>query len=180
MPKSTEVLIGKYISNTVDATRLLYENNLFGHLLVLIYSSIDSMGLLDAEPSITSASGHTFKNWVKKYILVYPGLDFNDVDLWGARCAVLHTFTSQSDLSRKGDARQIQYFSGPKNSPMALAFVAATKDIDNGIHVSAHIEDTYLAFLDGLKNFYADLVNNCRNNPAYEIRLNNVLQHYSL
>ncbi|MBC3829920.1 hypothetical protein H8K33_00195 [Undibacterium amnicola] len=179
MSQSTEALIGKFISNTVDATGLLYEKSLFGHLLVLMYSSIDSMGLLDSAPDVTSASGQTFKDWVKKYILNSSVLEFNEVDFWGARCAVLHTFTSQSDLSRNGKARQIQYFSGPKDSPMGLAFVAATKNIDDGAHVSAHIEDTYLAFLDGLKNFYVDLINKCKSNSTYEIRLNHVLQNYS-
>jgi hypothetical protein len=183
MSQSTEALIGKFISNTVDATGLLYEKSLFGHLLVLMYSSIDSMGLLDAAPDVTSASGQTFKDWVKKYILNSSVLEFNEVDFWGARCAVLHTFTSRPDLSRNRKdqkPRQIQYFSGPKDSPIGLAFVAATKDIDDGAHVPAHIEDTYLAFLDGLKNFYVDLINKCKSNSAYEIRLNHVLQNYSL
>lgn len=177
---TTQELIEKFCMNTVSAMGLLYRDKLYGQMLVLLYSSIDSMGLLDAPPTQTSASGDSFKNWVKKYLLTYPGLEYNEVDLWAARCAVLHTFTSESDLSKRGRAREVQYYSGPKDSPMAKAFVAATKIIDNGKHVSAHIDDTYLAFLEALKVFSKDLLNNCSKDQAYEARLNKVLQQFAL
>ncbi len=180
MHSNTEGLIQKFCLTTLEATGALYQKNLYGHMMVLLYSSIDSLGLLDAPDTQTSATGESFKNWVKKYLLVYPGLEFNEIDFWAARCAVLHTFTSESDLSQKGKARQLQYYSGPKDSPKAKAFVAATKAIDNGKHIPAHIEDTYLAFLEALKVFPNDLLQNCSKNPAYAARVNNVLQQYAL
>lgn len=180
MNMTTKELIDKFCLNTLNAIGALYREKLFGQMLVLLYSSIDSMGLLDAPSTQTSASGESFKNWVKKYLLTYPELEYNEVDLWAARCAVLHTFTSESDLSKGGKAREIQYYSGPKDTPMAKAFVDATKTIDNGKHVPAHIEDTYLAFLDALKVFPKDLLNNCVKDPAYEARLNKVLQVFIL
>ncbi|SEH53997.1 hypothetical protein SAMN05216535_0386 [Stutzerimonas xanthomarina] len=176
----TQKLIEKFCMNTLSATGMLYREKLYGQMLVLLYSSIDSMGLLDARPTQTSASGESFKNWVKKCLLTYPGLEYNEVDLWAARCAVLHTFTSESDLSKGGRAREVQHYSGPKDSPMAKAFVAATKTIDNGKHVHAHIEDTYLAFLEALKVFPKDLLNNSGKDPAYEARLHKVLQQFAL
>lgn len=180
MRQNIEDLINCFISNTLKATHLLYSNSLYGHLMVVIYSSIDSMGLLDAPANQTSASGQSFKDWVNKYMLTYPGLEFNEVDFWAARCSVLHTFTAQSDLSSAGKARQIQYCSGPKDSPMALAFFTATRQIDSGAHVPAHIEDTYLAFLDGLEKFASDLLENCKRSQSHESRLRNVLQQFAL
>jgi hypothetical protein len=179
--RSTDELITGFAGDTIKAAKLMYENDLYGQLMVIIYSAIDSMGLLDAAPTVTKATGGTFKAWVKKYMLS-PGtvLDFNEVDLWGARCGVLHTFTTQSDLSDGGKAKQIQYYSGAKDSPFAKAFVTATKEIDGGVHVPAHIEDTLLAFCDGVRKFAADLQSNCKTNDAYEARLNNVLQQYQL
>jgi len=35
--------------------------------LVLIYSGIDTLGLLAAAPEIEDATGETFKGWCKKY-----------------------------------------------------------------------------------------------------------------
>ncbi|MCQ4348527.1 hypothetical protein NGA35_14090 [Pseudomonas stutzeri] len=172
--------IDRFALDTIEATRLLYEKKLFGHLMILIYSAIDAMGLLDAPPKQTSANGKSFQAWVKKYLLNNPEIQFNEIDLWAARCSVLHTFTSKSDLSNAGKARQIQYYSGPKDSPMAKAFVEAANDIDGGAHVPGHIEDTYMTFLDGLGKFAGDLVIKCSTSVEHEKRLRNVLQPFSL
>ena len=145
-------------------------------MLIVMYSTIDSMGLLDAPPTQISANGESFKNWVKTYLLPHGQFDFNEVDCWAARCSVLHTFTSESDLSRKGTAKQIQYYAGPKDTPEAEAFVKATKQIDNGAHVPAHLEDTYQAFLKGLKSFANGLSDKCKSDSKYEKRLYKVLQ----
>lgn len=62
--------------------------------LALIYSGIDTLGLLAAPPAVQDASGDTFKQWCEKYILarVQPveGGPVNAIDLWAARCGVLH------------------------------------------------------------------------------------------
>jgi hypothetical protein len=180
MQQDADFLIEKFLNNTLDAISLLYKNNLIGQMLVVVYSAIDSMGLLDAQPHQTSATGESFKNWVIKYILPHGHFDFNEVDFWAARCSVLHTFTSESDLSSKGRARQIQYYAGSKETEMAKAFVTATKEIDNGAHVPAHIEETYIAFLKGIKQFSVDLSNNCKTDPAYETRLRKILQKFTI
>jgi hypothetical protein len=97
--------IESFCINTLKGLSLLYENRLYGQMLVLIYSFIDSAGLLDAPSSQSKATGESFKNWVKKYIINDSQINFNEVDLWSARCAVLHTFTSQSDLSNNVNAK---------------------------------------------------------------------------
>ena len=81
--------------------------------LALIYSSIDTFGLLAAPPAIQDASGDTFKQWCEKYIL--PGMQpveggpVNTIDFWAARCGVLHTSAPLSALERAGKAHQIWY-----------------------------------------------------------------------
>lgn len=185
MPIATNLknvdLTASFVRDTIKGTRLMCEAKLFGQLMILIYSAIDSMGLLAAPASQVSASGASFKAWVSKYLLAQDrSLEFTEVDLWAARCAVLHTYTSQSDLSRKAEARQIQYYSGDKTSEFAKAFVIATRDIDNGAHVPAHIEDTWIAFCKGVIEFASDLEEKCKLDSAYEARLRNILQHHLL
>jgi hypothetical protein len=98
--------------------------------LSLIYSGIDTFGLLAAPPAIEDASGDTFKSWCEKYILprLQPveGGPINAIDLWAARCGVLHTSTPLSALERAGKAHQIWYHLDGKaganlimNSPMS-------------------------------------------------------------
>lgn len=180
MASETDNQIEKFVTNSLMGLSLLYNAKLYGQMLVLLYSFIDSAGLLDAPSTQIKATGESFKNWVKKYMLGDPRVNFNEVDLWSARCAVLHTFTSQSDISNSGQARELQYYSGPKDSPQAQAFVVAAASIDGGKHIPVHIEDTYLVFLEALKKFPLDLSTNCDSNPAYEQRLRKVLQQFSL
>lgn len=172
--------IEKYLSNSLQGLNLLYSAKLYGQMLVLLYSCIDAMGLLDAPPSQIKATGDSFKNWVKKYMLGDPRINFNELDFWAARCAVIHTFTSQSDLSNDNKAKELQYYAGAKDSPQAKLFASTTPLIDGGKHIPVHIEDTYLVFLEALKTFCHQLATNCKNDQAYEKRLNKVLQMFSL
>jgi hypothetical protein len=179
-PKTPKELIDRFALDTIEATQLLYSKKLYGHLMTLIFSTIDAMGLLDSPPTETRATKNTFKEWVKKYLLKNQGIQFNENDFYAARCSVLHTFTSKSDLSNKGEARQIQYFANLKNTPMEKVIIEATNDIDNGAHVPAHIEDIFLAFSKGMDQFTVDFISKCNTSIEYEERLRNVLQPFSL
>jgi len=81
--------------------------------LALIYSGIDTFGLLSTPASVMDASGDTFKHWCEKYVLPriqsVEGNPISAVDLWAARCGVLHTSTPLSKLEREGNAHQIWY-----------------------------------------------------------------------
>ena len=81
--------------------------------LSLIYSGIDSFGLLGANANVQDASGDTFKQWCELYILPrmksVEGDPITSVDLWAARCGILHTSTPLSKLEREGRARQVWY-----------------------------------------------------------------------
>jgi hypothetical protein len=173
---ATDQMISRYLSSTVDAIGLLYQKDLYGHLLIIIYSSIDTLGLLDAPPDQTSASGASFKSWAKKYLLSDPTIEFSETDLWAARCSVLHTFTSESDLSKSGKAKELQYYSGDKTSPSAIQFVSLAKSIQGGRHLPVHFEDLIQAFLSGLTRFVDDLDASCTADVAYNDRLRKILQ----
>ena len=138
------------------------------------------MGLLDAPTGQSSATRETFKLWVRKYLLSYPGLEFDEVDLYAARCAVLHTHTSKSALSSSGHARELQYYSGDRGSEGALRFVSLTISMQNGIHLPIHLEDLLLAFLDALNKFAIDLDTKCNSDSACGNRLRGILQLHKL
>ena len=58
--------------------------------LTLIYSGIDTFGLLNAPPGVLDATGDTYKQWCEKYILMrlqsVEGDPVMALDLWAARC----------------------------------------------------------------------------------------------
>jgi hypothetical protein len=182
MSKNLDIdsMIEKYLLATIEATGKLYQSSLYGHLLVVVYSAIDTVGLLDAPSNQTTASGQSFKDWVKKYLLIYPDIEFNEIDLWGARCAVLHTFTSQSDLSQSGKAKELMYFGGDKNTEAAKTFDTEIRAMQGGNYLPVHFETLYLAFIKALGIFATDLAARCKSDKAVSKRLSNVLQTFQI
>jgi hypothetical protein len=85
---------------------LSFDNELPEQALVLIYSGIDTLGLLAAPSSVTDATRSTFIPWCEAYIVPrvqsVEGDPVTAMDLYGARCGVLHTSTPASALGRKG------------------------------------------------------------------------------
>src|SRR3954465_9782100 len=70
--------------------------------LVLIYALMDSMAWI-ASNRAAGTVGARFDAWVNRWLV--PELkkrapEITAIDLYAARCAVLHTLTGHSDLSR--------------------------------------------------------------------------------
>ena len=168
-----------YFLAATKAVGTLFREQLPAHTLVIIYSTIDTCGLLDAPAGQNSATGASFKAWVKKYMLNFPGIEFTEVDLWAARCAVLHTFTSESDLSKSGAARQLQYYTGEKTSPHIQHLISITKSHENGSHLPVHFGDLCESFFQGLKSFFKDFEAICLTSSAHQERLRKVLQTHA-
>jgi hypothetical protein len=82
-------------------------------LLVLLYSGIDTLGLLNAPAEKSYADRTTFTDWCETYLLArlksVDGQPLTPVDLYGARCGILHTSTAVSSLGQTGQAREIHY-----------------------------------------------------------------------
>ena len=176
--QTIEQMIEGYFLSTTKAIGILFRERLLPHSLIVIYSTIDTCGLLDAPSTQTVATGASFKEWVKKYVLVYPGLEFNEIDLWAARCAVLHTFTTESDLSNAGKARELQYYTGDKSAPHIQRFISFTKSYQGGKHLPVHYGDLAEAVFSGMKAFLPDLDANCRSDMAHLARLRKPLQNH--
>ena len=73
--------------------------------LALLYSGIDVVSSLEHDASTRSA----FIGWADRYMLKNASLDCRGVDLYSARCGVLHSFSADSDLSKQGKARRVMY-----------------------------------------------------------------------
>lgn len=176
--KDAQIQLSSYLSATSESHKLLLEKRYFGQALVVMYASMDALGLLLAPVGQNLATGATFRDWVKKCFLPHASaqLDVNEFDLWGARCGVLHTFTSEFDGTKNKEARQVQYFSGDSTSPMGIALSAASKEIEGGTHVMVSIEDLATCFYLSLSDSMLEFTKMCAEDPAHHEKLGNVLQ----
>src|SRR2546430_3498723 len=83
------------------------QNSLSAPALILLYSGIDTAGWLDSDQQYATRS--SFISWVDKYLLRAKKLACTALDLYAARCGLVHIFTPDSHLSARGDARRICY-----------------------------------------------------------------------
>jgi hypothetical protein len=80
--------------------------------VLLLYTSIDILASLTRQESADATSGRLFKDWVNDYMLTESSLPCSADDLWAARCGLLHTLTAESDMSRAGRAKTLNYIYG--------------------------------------------------------------------
>lgn len=76
--------------------------------LTLMYSLIDALSWLSSTSNNTKIRDR-FTLWVDKYLLKGGNLECSALDLYAARCAIIHTLTSDSNLSENGYAKRAIY-----------------------------------------------------------------------
>lgn len=123
--------------------------------LILIYSGIDTLGFFAAPLGTSDATGKTFKDWCENYLLrnlqSVEGAPVTAVDLWAARCGLLHTSTPASTLGREGKARELWYqFRGRAGVNLMANVQLEPLGLDVE-HLAVTFKEGGLAFMNDLK-----------------------------
>jgi hypothetical protein len=95
-----KAMIRQFGLDTLDAITAPAKGDHWMQSLVLLYSAIDTVAWACKPDGDTS--GSEFCAWVEKYMRPEARLGCTAVDLYAARCAVVHSGRSESRLSRKG------------------------------------------------------------------------------
>ncbi len=107
------LMIVSWLRKHLRAIGLCFDSGLPEAILTLLYSGIDTLGFLAAAPSKQNATDETFMNWCNEYLLTrlksVDGKTLTALDIYAARCGILHTSSSVSNRSRKGEAREVCY-----------------------------------------------------------------------
>jgi hypothetical protein len=85
------------------------DSNFLLPALTLIYSGIDSMAWI-AYGDISVRERYI--EWIENYMYKAKKLKLRPIDLYAARCAILHTLTPDSDLSKQSRAKPLNYAYG--------------------------------------------------------------------
>jgi hypothetical protein len=126
-----------------EPIRLLLEGAYLEAALKLVYSGIDTMAFLGLPADSVEVAGSDFINWCERYLRL-PGQEkVSSVELYAARCGLLHCHSGESRSHRQGRARVLHYFD--KGPP-----VLYRPDIDaNLVFVSAQaIVDSFFEAVD--------------------------------
>jgi len=139
------------IGQLLASISFLLDGKFIGPALVVIYSTIDVLAWLDRPVSKADSDRSDFVQWVDRYLL--PGHDFNvdAIDLYAARCSILHSYTSISSLSRNRQAREICYAWGTASK----GDLQATIDPSDRDAVAIQLDDLLDALEQGADSFLA-------------------------
>ena len=138
----------KFINEQNKALKLLYDNNLHMPFLMILYTTIDIFGYI---------SGNDFDGFVNKYMSEKLE-DVTAVDLWGARCGILHSNSPESRHSKKGKARQILYCWGRGDLYLAKKIIEKSGKEDR--YVAVKIEELYRSLVYAINKYIKELDSN--------------------
>lgn len=116
--------------------------------LILIYTLMDTFAWA-VYGADERSSRKRFEAWTRKWVLSRTDLGCTASDLYAARCAVLHTMTSEASLTESGEARRIAYAWGTAtaDSLQSAVSILGHKDL-----VCLHIEKLFSAVREGMAN----------------------------
>jgi len=171
-------MVRRYMLSSTKAITLLWANELPSHYLIVCYSTIDTLGLLYSPPEQLSANRKSFKAWVDRFLIPRARDPYNAADLYAARCAVLHSHSTSSDLSRSGKARQIQYYFADRSDPKTKELIVLTGRIQNGGHIAVHIHDFGTSLIEAMSDYVGELISSCNSCAKSAARLREIIQTY--
>jgi len=128
----------KNMDNIIKSIELCLNAKLQIPSLILLYSGIGIMGWLNHPVSRDHRSKIDFVRWIDDYLLPNENIRCKAIDLYAARCAIIHSYSFSSRLSEEGKAKEI-YYAWEKANVRSLQ-----NDIDSRSKKSAiaiHIND---------------------------------------
>jgi len=130
--------------------RIAIDNQCYGSAVILILSAIDSMAYLGMPPGQEDVTRDDFVKWADKYIKLPCDQQLTGLDLYGARCGMLHAYSTTSRLQRQGKCRHVTY--ADRAIPQIIYDPEVSPDL-----VIVSVEALAQAFFEGVNKFVVDL-----------------------
>lgn len=157
------------------AIKLCIDHKLSAQAAALVYMGIDHLAYLSIsmQDNVTRSD---FCAFVEIFFDPEKILGCDPLDLYGARCGILHNYSAESSLFRKGKVKQITYARGTAKAELANAYVVGSEwDYLHCIQIEQ--------LLECYANSLTRVVERAANDPEFERRLNErgraVLSHLS-
>ena len=145
-----------FVTEQSGALKTLYYEHRVMPFLMLLYATVDILGFIVAEDE-HAQPGERFRGFVERYMMKHLR-DVNSFDLWGARCALLHTATPQSSLSRQKIAREILYSWGTADSSINKKVTQRSSRPEH--YVAITVEELHESLICGLEDLAEELTTN--------------------
>jgi len=146
--------IQRRVAQLFAAIEICRDKKLILPALILVYSTIDIMAWLNRDEQHEDVKRSDFLLWVETFLLPNTDLACTSLDLYGARCSLLHSYSAASRLSRKGEASQLFYAWGDADEEELQKLI----DRDNTRDAKAvHVEKLISALKVAVQRFLATM-----------------------
>lgn len=150
-----------------DIRALLDDGRLRGALLLTL-AGIDTMAFLDMEEGNKDVSRSDYVEWVERYIEFQCTSQVSGLELYAARCAALHKYSTESRLSRQGDCREIGWMS--ESTPAVRYDPEVSEDL-----VLVSIPALSRCFFEGVDTFLIDVYSSNKRAEIAENRFEKIM-----
>ena len=130
--------------------RVALENECYPAAVILILSGIDAMAFLGMPEGRDNVTRRDFVDWADRYVKFPCRQQLTGMDLYGARCGMLHQHGVESALSRAGKCRSVGYRN--RLTPEVKYDPQVSKDL-----VMVSVPALAESFLAGVDTFLVDL-----------------------
>jgi hypothetical protein len=124
-----------------------------------------AMSFLNLPSDREDVSREDFIEWVERYIKFLCKEQLSGLDLYGARCSILHTYSAESKLSKTGKCRIVGYMY--KSTPEEVVY----NDKVSTELVMVSILGLKEAFFNGIDQFLINVFSDSKHAPIVEKRL---------
>lgn len=159
-----ETKFDRFVTEQTGALKTLYNEHRLMPFLMLLYTTMDILGFIVVEDE-TARPGESFQGFVDRYMMKHLRAA-NSLDLWGARCALLHTGTPESSLSNRNKARVILYSWGTADSSINEQVIQQSDRPEHYVAITG--EELHESLIRGLEDL------------AEELKTNKTLDHQCL
>lgn len=137
----------------VQASNLCLNSKFPSAALSLMYIALDTAASLDYRLRKARPSAR-FVKWVDRYIVGSGDLPCSALDLYGARCGLLHMYSARSHLSSKGHVAEIWYTFHDREADM-LREAVRERELEQVVVLS--LDSLTSAVANGITAFISDL-----------------------
>jgi len=152
-----------------DPIKIVLKNKNYRSAVMLILTGIDTMAYLSMPASKKTQDCHDFIEWVDRHILFEGKEKLTGLELYIARCVILHSYSDYSSIMSMGDCRKIEYTD--QSNPGAIDY--NPEESDKIVKVSVHALSD--AFFNGTDRFFDYLFSDNEKALLVEKRLDELM-----
>lgn len=154
----------------LQAIDLCREKRLIASTLILVFTMIDSLASLSRPKEVSEVRGRDFIDWVDKYLLPESDISCSATDLYAARCSLVHSLSTESRLSRKGETKTIMYSWGAASENDLQDIIDDSEKSDDNF-IAIHADKLIMSLTEALGRFGKALLDDKELDKLVEERL---------